>query len=449
MGAVVRGVILDHSLVNLLESMLEPYSCDCLLLSGSSTDADVGEIARAWCDIRGSILYLAPNHDTPHKISCSWLTINQDVEVANSCPKSSRLDIDKLDELPFTICHLNKKVMDKDVVTVGYIMKPSREEDFAKRGAFPMCPTRNRLMFVPLTFELPLSLQLESIDMVLHKATDEIKSIDLSHQPESSSEITYTPSMPELQKSHSRCSVFDPLNNIYPVLDWLTIQQILLGLEGLKPEGHCAIRGPCFLQVSNFDEPDLAKRLLEAKLSLPSIVKPQVACGVADAHSMAIVFRVEDFKDLNVAIPAVVQEYVDHLSTLFKFYVLGERVFHAVKKSTPNADVLMKLSERNGLKPILFDSLKSLPTDTGNQHSGDQDWHIDLGLVTRAAKWLSRTLDLTIFGFDVVIQEGSGGHVIVDVNYLPSFKEVPDDVAIPAFWDAIRSKFDSEAIQKQ
>ncbi|KAG0452669.1 hypothetical protein HPP92_025333 [Vanilla planifolia] len=35
------------------------------------------------------------------------------------------------------------------------------------------------------------------------------------------------------------------------------------------------------------------------------------------------------------------------------------------------------------------------------------------------------------------IQEGSRDHVIVDLNYLPSFKEIPDDDAIPAFWDAI------------
>ncbi|GLT92814.1 hypothetical protein SLE2022_106300 [Rubroshorea leprosula] len=266
----LQGISYGFSLladkVNLLESMVEPYSCDCLPLSGSSTDADVGEIARVWCDIRGSILYLAPNQDTPHKISCSWLTINQDVEVANSCPKSSRLDIDKLDELPFTISHLNKKVMDKDVVTVGYIMKPSCEEDFVKRGAFPMCPTPNRLMFVPFTFELPLSLKLVRIDMVLHKATDEIKSIDLSYQPESSSKITYSPCMQELQRhteSHSRCSVVDPLNNIYPVLDRLAIQQILLGLEGLKPEDCCAIRAPHFLQVNNFDEPDFAKDCLK------------------------------------------------------------------------------------------------------------------------------------------------------------------------------------------
>ena len=49
------------------------------------------------------------------------------------------------------------------------------------------------------------------------------------------------------------------------------------------------------------------------------------------------------------------QEYVDHSSTLYKFYVLGKKVFYAVKKSMPNADSLIKLSETNGLKPLLFD----------------------------------------------------------------------------------------------
>ncbi|CAK9178915.1 unnamed protein product [Ilex paraguariensis] len=155
----------------------------------------------------------------------------------------------------------------------------------------------------------------------------------------------------------------------------------------------------------------------------------------------------------------VITEYVDHSSALFKFYVLGEKVFYAIKKSTPNTDTLIKLSEENGLKPLHFDSLKSLPTSKTNQHSRDEDHHnvsdqcIDLQLVTDAANWLRRMLDLTVFGFDVVvsaqfkqsftaIQEGTGDHVIVDLNYLPSFKEVPDDVAIPAFWEAIKRKFE-------
>ena len=46
---------------------------------------------------------------------------------------------------------------------------------------------------------------------------------------------------------------------------------------------------PKNLQVNNFKEPDLIQRLSEAKLSLPCIVKPQVACGVADAHNMVLV----------------------------------------------------------------------------------------------------------------------------------------------------------------
>ena len=42
------------------------------------------------------------------------------------------------------------------------------------------------------------------------------------------------------------------------------------------------------MQVDSFKEPDLLQRLSEAKLSLPSIVKPQVACGVANAHNMVL-----------------------------------------------------------------------------------------------------------------------------------------------------------------
>ncbi|XP_022742850.1 inositol 1,3,4-trisphosphate 5/6-kinase 4-like isoform X4 [Durio zibethinus] len=343
-----------------------------------------------------------------------------------------------------------EQAISTDVVTVGYIMKPSREEDFAKRGAFPMCPTLNGLIFLPLTFELPISTQLEEADVILHKATDEIVSIELNSSSEPSNRIAYTTGMQELQRyieNHNHCFEVDPLNSIYPVLDRLKIQQILLGLKDLNAEGRCTVRAPHFLKVSSFDEPDLVQRLHDAKLSVPCIVKPQVACGVADAHSMAIVFRVEDFKDLNVPLPAVVQEYVDHSSTLFKFYVLGERVFHAVKKSTPNADILIKSSKKSAPGPLLFDSLKSLPTAIANKHSGGQDLCLDLGLVNEAAKWLTRILGLTIFGFDVVIQEGSGDHVIVDVNYLPSFKEIPDDVAIPAFWDAIKKKVDSKAMK--
>lgn len=63
-----------------------------------------------------------------------------------------------------------------------------------------MCPNENGLMFLPLTFELPLSSQLQEVDVLLHKATDEIMSVDLKSSLHSSNKITYSRGMQELQR---------------------------------------------------------------------------------------------------------------------------------------------------------------------------------------------------------------------------------------------------------
>ncbi|XP_044497958.1 inositol 1,3,4-trisphosphate 5/6-kinase 4 isoform X2 [Mangifera indica] len=427
---VSYGLGLSSDKVIALKRIATEYLCDCFLLD-ASVDGAANEINQAWGDKGGSILYVvSEKKDAFHKPSSHWMIIVVGVESASVSDNSSILYINRLEELPMAICQLNKKATGNNALMVGYVMKPSREEDFSKRGAFPMNPTPNGLIFVPLTFEMPLSSQLQGVDIVLHKATDEIKSINLGSNSDFSNRITFTSRMQELQRlmeDHSNFFVIDPLDNIYPVLDRLKIQLVLRGLQDLNAEGGHTIRGPHFLKVNDFNESDLAQRLPEAKLSFPCIVKPQVACGVADAHSM---------------------EYINHSSTLFKFYVLGETVFHAIKKSIPNSSTLRKSYERNSLKPISFDSLKSLPTNTESPHPGDAvscKVDLDLELVKDAAKWLARTLDLTIFGFDVVVQEGTGDHVIVDVNYLPSFKEVDNDIAIPAFWVAIKMKYELRA----
>ncbi|QHO58843.1 Inositol 1,3,4-trisphosphate 5/6-kinase [Arachis hypogaea] len=416
--------------VSVLQSA-SSYPLDCFIVNDPTS-----EIMPAWSiNTDGGIVYLVSNKKEvlPKLSSYKWLLVVLNDGDESLYYTTDALRIQNLAEFPLTMCQLNKSSTGTNAATVGYIMKPSRVEDFAMRGAFPLCPTQNGLMFVPLTPMLRLSTQLKDIDIVLHKATDEILSIE-------DNKITFTENIQELQRYlelHQDLCVIDPLKNIYPLLDRLEIQQILRGLEELNKEGSHLIRGAHFLKIDNFEEFNFETGLAEARLSLPCIVKSKVACGVSDAHKMAIVFRVDDFKNVNVPLPAVIQEYVDHSSTLYKFYVLGEKVFHAVKKSIPNADVLKKSSNGDELKPIEFDSLKSLPTASGDCSMTSRE-SIDVKLVTDAANWLRRRLQLTIFGFDVVIQEGTQDHVIVDVNYLPSFKEVPREISIPAFWESIR-----------
>ncbi|CAJ2640804.1 unnamed protein product [Trifolium pratense] len=438
---IAYSIELQYDKVSILKRIASLYSLHCFIINDPVNEV----VLPPWCDNQpGSIIYLVSSKKefllTKFR-SYNWLIVVLNVGGESGSESScDTLNIENLEEFPFTICRLNKKLTGNNFLTVGYVMKPSRVEDFAKRGAFPLCPTQNGLMFVPLTAKLPLSSQLKDVDIVLHKATDEILSVE-------ENKFTFTQNMQELQRyldQHKDLCVVDPLFNIFPLLDRLEIQQVLLGLLELNTKGGYLIRGAHFLKVDNFREVDFAAGLADAGLSLPCIVKPKVACGVGDAHKMAIIFRVDDFKNLNVPLPAVIQEYVDHSSTLYKFYVLGEKVFYAVKKSIPNADILIKSSTGNDLKPLEFDSLKSLPTaESVIVDSGASNKSIDIKLVTDAANWLRRRLNLTVFGFDVVIQEGTHDHVIVDVNYLPSFKEVPDDISIPAFWEAIRNKFGS------
>uniref|UniRef100_A0A0E0B5E8 Inositol-tetrakisphosphate 1-kinase 6 n=1 Tax=Oryza glumipatula TaxID=40148 RepID=A0A0E0B5E8_9ORYZ len=315
-----------------------------------------------------------------------------------------------------------------------------------KRGAFPIYPSKNDLIFVPLSFELPLASQLQEVDLVLHKITDEIIKIDPNSSISFPKRISFSPGMSEIIRfveEHCDFCVIDPFKNIYPLLDRIQIQEILVRLEGLSAEGRPRLRAPCSLKVENFCGSELQKQLAEAKLSFPLIVKPQVACGVADAHNMALIFKIKEFSNLSVPLPAILQEYIDHGSKIFKFYAIGDKVFHAIKNSMPNAS---HLKSSSGGKPLTFNSLKTLPVATKEQllQNEVQDSKLlDINLVEEAAKLLKELLGLTIFGFDVVVQESSGDHVIVDLNYLPSFKEVPDNVVMPAFWDAIKQSYES------
>ncbi|KAG9458959.1 hypothetical protein H6P81_003467 [Aristolochia fimbriata] len=443
----------SFSRVAFVKNVATEYSFDLIMFNISGLDEALNKILLSWGGVEGRYFYLTFRKDEDIFLKLrnpTWTIIIRASEDGVKTSTQHQI-ISSVEELPLMLSRFNKSLLnDGSILTVGYVMKSSREHDFVKRGAFPMYPTPNGLMFIPLSFDVSLVSQIRQVDIVLHKATDEIIDIDPHKFFYCSQGITFSKGMQELRRcidDHPAFCMIDPIDNIYPLLDRLRIQQILLGLDNINMENRCKIRAPHFLQVDTFDKPDLVEKLEEAKLAFPYIVKPQVACGVTYAHDMAIVFQMDDFKDLNVPLPAIVQEYVDHGSFIYKFYVLGEKVFYAIRQSTPNANMLLLSSRENGSKPIIFDSLKSLPKAQGHQNcenrisSDSINEVLDVELVTNAAQWLRRTLNLTILGFDVVIQEGSGDHVVVDVNYLPSFKEIPNEVAVPAFWDALKSAY--------
>lgn len=55
-------------------------------------------------------------------------------------------------------------------------------------------------MFLPVSYDLSIPSQLEQVDAVLHKATDEIVAVDMSSSLEISERVTFTKNLQELQR---------------------------------------------------------------------------------------------------------------------------------------------------------------------------------------------------------------------------------------------------------
>jgi hypothetical protein len=70
-----------------------------------------------------------------------------------------------------------------------------------QRRALPAVPTSNDLTFVPLQTDRSMEAQLAVVDIVLHKATDEIVSVDISRQTSDPADrIQYSDSIQRLQR---------------------------------------------------------------------------------------------------------------------------------------------------------------------------------------------------------------------------------------------------------
>ncbi|KAH7330751.1 hypothetical protein KP509_20G000100 [Ceratopteris richardii] len=435
---------IDFRLDKIDNYLLSDISIDIKKSSNNSVENALKEFSRAWELAATRCIFFSLSL----KKSLKDELVNQGwhicLPVDNVNPMLDKT-INHIQGLYNQIACINKE-SDQDLKIVGYSMKWSREMDFLKRGALPLNKLQKNLCFLPVNLDLPLSEQCKLLDIMLHKPTDEILNASLGEKGSLQDQIRLTDAMRQSIASHPEICVVDPIERILPLVDRALTQEILQGLPTADSQGSKRIRAPRYKRVLKFDCIPPSKILEDCGFSLPAIIKPQVACGVSNAHIMAVVFNEAGFLNLDVPTPSVIQEYVDHGSTLYKFYVIGENLFYSVRNSTPNAAVGMDSTASSGLPPVIvFDSLKSLPKNfradqgsmSGDFASSQGSSGVDLELVSEAASWLQEKLKLTIFGFDVVIELATGDHVIIDMNFFPTFKDVDEQIAIPAFWNAL------------
>lgn len=309
---------------------------------------------------------------------------------------------------------------------VGYTMKPSRERALAARGMLPLAPLHN-VCFVPVDFAHPLDEQ-GPFDVILHKGTDELISSSPHEMPSFSARIG---ALAAFVRSHPETVMVDPIERVQQVVDRNVLNACLEQAAATARSQGLPVGTPASIQVDKGGiDQQICNHMTGSGIQLPCIVKPRVACGTPEAHHMALVLRNEGFQEMQVAMPGCLQQFINHNGLLYKVYVMGDQLHVTERQSIPNLSAAG--SQDAGLPSLIeFDSLKSLPQrDYLQPHYESQQQLQGKGIsqevVHVVTAQLKAILGLTLFGYDVIVEEHSGVHYIIDVNYFPSYKEFPD-----------------------
>jgi inositol-1,3,4-trisphosphate 5/6-kinase/inositol-tetrakisphosphate 1-kinase len=204
----------------------------------------------------------------------------------------------------------------------------------------------------------------------------------------------------------------------------------------------------------------IVDQIQNAGLSFPMIVKPLTAAGTKASHAMAVLMDASALPRIVEKTPCLCQEYANHDSLLYKVYVLGDHVSVHKRRSLPNLPVDVKSrksyvefdSQRPyprlsdfGYDKNTLSSLKRQRPQAAEENNTATPAPPKQPVVPVTAEEvmpvvdaLKRAFGLELFGFDVLITKASSSsdmegdsddnHVlmVVDVNYFPSYKEVPN-----------------------
>lgn len=152
-------------------------------------------------------------------------------------------------------------------------------------------------------------------------------------------------------------------------------------------------------------------------LSFPIIRKPVAACSLKDSHSMCLFYRPLQV----VAGPDyILQQYIPHDGVLYKVYVVGDAIRVQLR---PSLDAGLDGEPHTFNSQAMKQAGAILPGST-LYNSATARLIAKQDRVLTFSKALQAELGLNLFGWDLIIESGTGKLYIIDVNYFPGFDEV-------------------------
>ncbi|XP_067335375.1 inositol-tetrakisphosphate 1-kinase isoform X1 [Channa argus] len=328
---------------------------------------------------------------------------------------------------------------------VGYWLSEKKMKKLNFQAFADLCRKRG-IEVVQLDLSQPLEEQ-GPLDVIIHKLTDLI----LEANQNDSQAVLLVQRVQDYIDAHPETIILDPLPAIRTLLDRCKSYQLIHRIEScMQDERICS---PPFMVLNTECSPDVLEQIRRQGLSFPFICKTRVAHGT-NSHEMAIIFSEEDLKDVKP--PCVIQSFINHNAVLYKVFVVGESYTVVERPSLKNFPAgpagglqsstrhisrkiyanrmhltTMWSATAKDRKAIFFNSHNvSKPESSSDLTSRENVEGVSRppndDVIRELSSSLRQALGVSLFGIDVIINNQTGQHAVIDINAFPGYEGVPE-----------------------
>ncbi|KAL4656379.1 inositol-tetrakisphosphate 1-kinase [Arapaima gigas] len=319
---------------------------------------------------------------------------------------------------------------------VGYWLSEKKMKKLNFQAFADLCRKRG-IEVIQLDLTQPLEEQ-GPLDVIIHKLTDLILEADQNDMQS----LLLVQRVQEYIEAHPETIVLDPLPAIRTLLDRCKSYQLIHRIEDRMQDDR--ICSPPFMVLNSECGPETLEQIRKHKLTFPFICKTRVAHGT-NSHEMAIIFSEEDLK--NVQPPCVIQSFINHNAVLYKVFVVGESYTVVQRPSLRNfpsgsaGEALFKeccmtnhrfaLCSFSDRKAIFFNSHNvSKPESSSDLTSRENVEGVSQppsdDVIRELSRALRQALGVSLFGIDIIINNQTGQHAVIDINAFPGYEGVPE-----------------------
>ncbi|KAM7164581.1 inositol-tetrakisphosphate 1-kinase isoform 2-T2 [Macrochelys suwanniensis] len=183
------------------------------------------------------------------------------------------------------------------------------------------------------------------------------------------------------------------------------------------------ICSPPFMELTSACGEDTLQVIEKNGLAFPFICKTRVAHGT-NSHEMAIIFNQEGLKAIQP--PCVIQSFINHNAVLYKVFVVGESYTVVKRPSLKNFSAGISdresifFNSHNVSKPESSSVLTALDKIEGVFERPNDD------VIREISKALRQALGVSLFGIDIIINNQTGQHAVIDINAFPGYEGVAE-----------------------